>query len=108
MKYTELEFLSLIQTVEKHGGVFLDEIHSPREELVPILSLNEETEAFEPTGKKIRIKVKACGERALFTLPYTTIKGEQKPVVLCAVCDNLADIQRLDDGEDKDGIIVEP
>ena len=79
-RYTQDEFLRLIEAVEDQGGQYLDEHCKP-------------VRAFDFTGDvplKERDKALSyCGQPSLFDVPYEDEHGGQGKIKVCAVDDGM-------------------
>jgi hypothetical protein len=83
MKYSEDEFLSLLVQIEEQGGRLLDDKHETK--LVQLEMLRE----YEATGKLMKVRLRGCGEQAMFEVPYEGTDSRGTSIVACAVCDNI-------------------
>lgn len=88
MKYSQNQFMRLIEAVEDQGGSYLDESCKP-------------VRAFEFTGpNKLKESEKAlnyCGNQSMFEIPYEDEHGGKGTIKLCAVEDDLGNWPRFRD-----------
>lgn len=83
MKYSQDEFLELMERVEYQGGSFLDDVHEKR-----VVRIPKQAEK----GRRSTIEL-GCGHQSLFEIPYELENpgpaGELGIIRVCAVEDDV-------------------